>query len=211
MLPLLHLKGKEYLQVPHRLVWFREERPLWRIETQLLEHSGKHAISRAVIRDENGNIMSTAHKSETVEGFADFIEKSETGAIGRALLMIGYGTAFCADELFEGTQRIVDSPVDPVGLTKIENQAAAASMPQVSSQKVPAKTLYPSLYPEHLAKRFIEDFGTDELLQASDSLAKWKSKGGSAFKPIHQQAYDYIVELMTPRTNDLDQALARNS
>jgi hypothetical protein len=38
------------------------------------------------------------------------MEKAETGAIGRALALIGYGTQFCADELDEG-DRIVDAPV----------------------------------------------------------------------------------------------------
>jgi len=54
--------------------------------------------------------VSTSHKFEDAVGFADFREKAETGAIGRALALIGYGTQFCADELDEGA-RIVDSPI----------------------------------------------------------------------------------------------------
>jgi hypothetical protein len=40
-------------------------------------------------------------KMETRDDFADFVEKAETGAIGRALAMCGYGTQF-APELSEG-------------------------------------------------------------------------------------------------------------
>jgi hypothetical protein len=109
-LPLLNLKGKDYLQVMHRLVWFREERPTWAIETELLRLDGKSCVARAVIKDDQGRIIATAHKSETESGFPDFIEKSETGATGRALALCGYGTQFCAEELEEG-ERLADSPV----------------------------------------------------------------------------------------------------
>jgi hypothetical protein len=108
-LPILNLRGKDYLQVMHRLVWFREDRPVWGIETEILAHDDKGAIARAVIKDEQGRVVAVSHKTETAQGFPDFIEKSETGAIGRALALIGYGTQFCADELDEG-ERIVDSP-----------------------------------------------------------------------------------------------------
>jgi uncharacterized protein (DUF3820 family) len=108
-LPLLNLKGKEYLEVKYRLVWFREDHPDWSIETELISVTEVSAYARATIRDEHGRIIATSHKFENVKGFPDFIEKSETGAIGRALALIGYGTQFCADELDEG-KRIVDAP-----------------------------------------------------------------------------------------------------
>ena len=50
---------------------------------------------------------------ETARGFPDYVEKAETGAIGRALGVLGYGTQF-APEFDEGTERIVDSPM-PIG------------------------------------------------------------------------------------------------
>jgi hypothetical protein len=108
-LPILSLKGKDYLQVAHRLVWFREERPSWRIETEFVQLTEKHAIGRAIIKDESGNTIATAHKREDASHFPDFMEKAETGAIGRALAYVGYGTQWCADEIAEG-HRIVDAP-----------------------------------------------------------------------------------------------------
>ena len=33
---LISLKGKDYLQVMWRLVWFREEKPNWSIELSLI-------------------------------------------------------------------------------------------------------------------------------------------------------------------------------
>jgi hypothetical protein len=111
-LPLLDLRGRDYLEVKYRLVWFREEHSDWAIETELVSVSDKAVTARAVIRDGSGRLIATSHKFENQQGFPDFLEKAETGAIGRALALIGYGTQFCADELDEG-ERIVDSPVAP--------------------------------------------------------------------------------------------------
>lgn len=109
---MLKLKGKEYLQVMWRLVWFREDCPLWSIDTTLenLDLENKHAVFRAVISDENGVPKSTGYGSESARDFGDYIEKAETKAVGRALAMLGYGTQF-APELDE-EERIVDSPVE---------------------------------------------------------------------------------------------------
>jgi hypothetical protein len=109
-LPLLDLRGKPYLQVAHRLVWFREDHPDWGIETSIIEMTEEHSVAKAVIRDQAGKVMSTAHKQENKRGFADHMEKAETGAVGRALAMCGYGTQF-APELEEG-ERLADAPVE---------------------------------------------------------------------------------------------------
>ena len=113
-LPILNLRGKDYLEVKYRLVWFREEHPTWSIETEFVSITEKSACARATVRDESGRLIATSHKFESERGFPDFLEKAETGAIGRALALIGFGTQFCADELDEG-DRIVDSPVAPAG------------------------------------------------------------------------------------------------
>lgn len=107
---MMKLKGKDYLQVMWRLVWFREEHPDYSLDTSALELTEDHAIFKCIIGDANGHLVSTGHGSESKKDFGDFIEKAETKAIGRALAMLGYGTQFAADELDEG-ERIVDSPV----------------------------------------------------------------------------------------------------
>ena len=106
---LMNLKGREYLQVMWRLVWFREDKPLWNIDTQLVEHEDDGAVFSCKIYDENGVQKASGHGSESVKDFRDYLEKAETKAIGRALAALGYGTQF-APELDEG-ERIVDSPV----------------------------------------------------------------------------------------------------
>lgn len=107
---MMSLKGKEYLQVMWRLVWFREEHPDYDILTELVSVTDDSAIFRCRISDANGHPVSSGFGSETKRDFGDFLEKAETKAVGRALAMLGYGTQF-APELEEG-ERIVDSPVE---------------------------------------------------------------------------------------------------
>jgi len=116
-LPFKNIQGKDYLQVQHRLIWFREVYPTWTIETEIRTPAQDSAIAKATIKDEQGRVIATAHKTENVKGFGDYIEKAETGAIGRALALCGFGTQF-AEELDEG-ERIVDAPV----MTKRETVA----------------------------------------------------------------------------------------
>ena len=110
---LMNLKGKDYLQVMWRLVWFREEKPLWSIDTKLEQLTDNHAVFSAKIYDENGVQKSAGYGSESIKDFRDYIEKAETKAVGRALAMLGYGTQFAPemDECEDGKDRIVDSPV----------------------------------------------------------------------------------------------------
>jgi hypothetical protein len=127
-------KEKEYLPVQWRLVWFRESCPQGTIETEIVhldleyeaeeEYIGYNSqtrrnermvrrakglvICRAVVRDGKGGVA-TGIKSEKAASFPDFIEKAETGAIGRALAALGFGTQFAPD--LDEEHRIVDHPV----------------------------------------------------------------------------------------------------
>ena len=108
---LTKIQGKNYLEVKWRLVWMRNEHPDWSIETEPVEINTdkKYVIFSAMVKDETGRVIATGTKAESKNGFADYLEKAETGAVGRALALCGYGTQF-APELNEA-QRIVDAPV----------------------------------------------------------------------------------------------------
>jgi hypothetical protein len=127
--------SKDYLPVQYRLVWFREQCPNGSIETEIVHldldketfeetfawNSEKRrsekvmksalgvAIVRAVVRDGKGGVA-TGTKMEKAAAFPDWLEKAETGAIGRALAALGYGTQF-APEMDEA-HRLVDAPVE---------------------------------------------------------------------------------------------------
>lgn len=108
---IIKLKGKDYLEVKWRIVWMRQEHPDWGIETEIVNSASGHVQMKATIRNKDGVILAQGHKAENKNSFSDYLEKAETGAIGRALALCGFGTQFTGDELEEGV-RIVDAPVE---------------------------------------------------------------------------------------------------
>jgi len=126
---------KDYLPVAWRLVWFRELCPEGTITTELLDLARSEecetevsiwneekrrsekvikrakgvAVFRATVTDGKG-ASATGTKTENAAAFPDYLEKAETGAIGRALAALGFGTQFTGDELDEG-DRLADAPV----------------------------------------------------------------------------------------------------
>jgi hypothetical protein len=155
---LIQLKSKEgtkdYLPVQWRLVWFREACPQGTIETEEMEidldrevtkevavwnnntrsyqtvtrTARGYARFRAVVTDGKGGVA-TGTKTETAVDFPDFCEKAETGAVGRALAGLGYGTQF-APEISEGDDHPVDAPVErsEPGRTEESTQIALPSV-----------------------------------------------------------------------------------
>lgn len=217
-LPILNLKGKDYLTVPYRVVWFREDHPDWSIETSFVIMEPDFTVAKAVISSQLGLVMATAHKSETKQGFADHMEKAETGAIGRALALCGYGTAF-AHELEEG-DRIVDSPIDKSVHVKTDNVS------QIKTPfKVPAKFSKPD-HPSSYAADYVIEFGKhkgtalkdfgDTDLQAylnwleGDSKKKGQSLRGPALT-LKQKAELYFKAKDSSIDDKLDQSITQES
>jgi hypothetical protein len=100
-----------YLPVAWRVVAFRERYPHGSITTEaiLLDWQQGVAIHQATVTDGEGGVA-TGTGSETRQSFADFVEKSETRAIGRALAALGIGTPFALADLTEG-EHVADAPV----------------------------------------------------------------------------------------------------
>ena len=114
---LISLKGKDYLPVAARLVWLNEEAERYTINTTILKLEDTYAVVQATVtvsdKENNAVKTATALKREDKTHFADFLEKAETGSVGRALGMLGYGTQFAPE--FDETAgqaepRVVDSP-----------------------------------------------------------------------------------------------------
>lgn len=201
---LIQLKGKEYLQVMWRLVWFREDRPNWSIETDPVVLQDNATVFKAVIRDENGRVVQTGYGSETVKDFADHREKAETKAVGRALAMLGYGTQFTALELDEG-ERIVDSPAEvrkpeqkPRAQAAAYKQQETAVKPQETAQKAaeapqtvnnPPKTETPG----KSAVERVQSYVVKSRMQADSILRLCKHYGVNTIGELtEEQAHDYI-------------------
>lgn len=161
---LIQLKSREgskdYLPVNWRLVWFREQCPQGVIETEevvvdldreveeeafawnaekrhsekIVKHARGYARFRAIVTDGKGG-RATGTKSENAASFPDYIEKAETGAIGRALAALGYGTQFAPD--LDEAHRIVDSPVDRTPVPANGNGSADRANGNANSNGTP--------------------------------------------------------------------------
>ena len=100
----------DYLPVAARIAWFRKDHPYWSIITEVEQLADKAVVMKATIKDITGVVIATARKKETEIEFPDYIEKAETGAIGRALAMCGYGTLQAPD--FDEQERLADAPAE---------------------------------------------------------------------------------------------------
>src|SRR5688500_10984876 len=100
----------DYLPVAARIEWFRKDHPFCSIITEVEQWGDKAVVMKAIIKDSLGDIVATARKKENESGFPDYIEKAETGAIGRALAMCGYGTLQAPE--FHEQDRLADAPVE---------------------------------------------------------------------------------------------------
>jgi len=135
----------DYLNVQNRLIWFiRDQRMLisaglaqtaYVIQTEMVEHDreGGWAHFKTYVRDVLGN-EATMYGSESVRDFPDYIEKASTKSLGRALLLLGYGTAFTS-EIDEG-DRVVDAPA-PSATKSNSISAAKPALPTAQTRAEP--------------------------------------------------------------------------
>src|SRR5690349_6813992 len=142
---LMQLKGRDYLNVQSRLLWFiRDQRALivaglatmpYIVRSELVEQDREAgwAHFKTYVRDVLGN-ETTMYGSESAKDFGDYAEKASTKSLGRALLALGYGTGF-APEMDEG-ERVVDSPVE-------RRSQQAAQTPRQSQAPAPVTPIRP--------------------------------------------------------------------
>jgi hypothetical protein len=103
----------EYLEVKWRVLMFRETYPHGRILTEeiCVDLDRGYARYKATVEDREGG-HATGYGTETQADFADFCERAETRAVGRALALAGFGTQFVGQDLTEG-EHVADAPVTP--------------------------------------------------------------------------------------------------
>ena len=151
-LPMIKLKGKDYLLIAHRLLWLNDDYDNFTIETNVLQVTEDYAVVRAEVKllDASGKVIrsATASKRETKADFGDFLEKAETGSVGRALAMVGIGTQFAQQDMEEG-MRLADAPLEPPKRTvktvkeavtaPVELKVDAAALAPATSEEVTSK------------------------------------------------------------------------
>ena len=182
-LPLLNLKGKQYLMVAHRLVWLNEEVKNFTIETDLLQCTEDFTVARAkvTIFDETGLKVvksSTATKRETKKDFSDHSEKAETGSIGRALALLGFGTAFALADLDEG-MRLADAPLETVKKSaKLETGSSAAALATGLNVIEGGELVQPLVLPKEKVSSFRRDRQTTPVSTPTTTNAPTAAQKG---------------------------------
>lgn len=163
--------GKLYAPVYVRIALFREDHPVadgWGINAEVVSTDDASCLARAEIVDPQGRVVSTGHKREHKAHFPDFEEKALTGAVGRALLMAGYGTQYALDELDEG-ERIVDAPIP--GTMRMNATATVTKSDPQMEYKLAAtnfmneckRILGPDITPADGKSVYNRMFGTDTM------------------------------------------------
>jgi len=126
------IKGKAYVLVSDRVLYFNEEYKNGSIVTELVSSpSDARVIIKAIVTPDTDkpNRVFTGYAQEVVgEGFINktsAMENAETSAVGRALAMLGIG--------------VIDSiaSVDEINKAKTSPQNMADGVPPVPANKMP--------------------------------------------------------------------------
>ena len=90
----MKIGNKDYATVNERVIAFRKVYPTGAIETKIDELREDYVRITTIVRDENGDVISTGVASETKKGMVNstsMIENCETSSVGRALGFAGFG------------------------------------------------------------------------------------------------------------------------
>jgi hypothetical protein len=194
---LMQLKGRSYLNVQNRLLWFiRDQRALivaglaqvpYVVNSELVEmdREAGWAHFKTYVRDVLGNEV-TMYGSEAAKDFPDFAEKASTKSLGRALLALGYGTAF-APEMDEG-ERVVDSPVE----RRPRPQPMATN---AANNDIPQQSVAREVSPAHAGVSQDEPAATEKQMASIRKLCEVLGKPEPRSEVSYTRAKEIITQL----------------
>lgn len=123
----INIKGKEYVEVNERLLYFRETFKDWSLESEVIEKTNTSIMIKAIIKDAEGRIRSTGLaeeiKGSTFINKTSYVENCETSAWGRALGALGIGIETSVASYEEVANAISQQEKKPK-LTKIRFESA---------------------------------------------------------------------------------------
>lgn len=114
------IKGKKYILVSDRVLYFNETYPKGYIQTELLsEPQDTRVVVRATVSPEEGRRFTGMAQEVVGEGYINktsALENCETSAVGRALAMMGIGvidSIASIDEINKAKTSPQNYPPDP--------------------------------------------------------------------------------------------------
>lgn len=198
----INIKGNEYILVKDRVLYFNENYPNGKIETELLsEINSEMVVMKATITPDVDNptrIFTGYSQATWGDGYINktaAMENCETSAVGRALGMMGIGvidSIASADEINKAQTQPKYTPKKTsdvqrpiIGIGKITSQEKSEFLTKVEKMK---KNCPPDDW-----NRLIEDFGKPESIDTkedatmflkvlSERINRWlaKEKGESS-------------------------------
>ena len=131
----IQIKGKDYVPVNERVLYFRDEEAYtgWAIVTEILSIDSESVVMKASVLNQEGAVIATGHGQEyAASSFINktsYVENCETSAVGRALGLLGVGidTSFASFEEVANAIKQQDTPKadltpkDPAWLKAVEH------------------------------------------------------------------------------------------
>ena len=116
-LKTVNIKGKFYVEVNERLIYFRNNFPNFSLTSEVLEKTDKSILILATITNEEGRVIATGmaeeEKGSTFINKTSYVENCETSAWGRAIANFGIGletSVASADEVKNAVANQETSP-----------------------------------------------------------------------------------------------------
>lgn len=198
---------KQYAEVNQRIKAFRMLMPNGSITTEMLSLENGVAIFKAIVKNEDGNVIGTgtAYEKEgsTFINQTSYIENCETSAVGRALAMCGIGIDLSIASYEEVANAKLNQKEDDMKLPMLDvpkeskKKAAAPKAPKVEAEvvednKEKMKAAYPpralmekvlyNHYPEgsKALVNLLNFWGINTVSEASDEMIAvvYKKFGG---------------------------------
>ncbi len=171
---MLDMRGKKYLPVAWRIVWFREVYPGGTISTEIVNMEPLCVKAHIITAD--GTMLASGHGTANDTGKAVWsgraIEKAETAAIGRALGHAGFGTQFDADD---EDDNLADSPVEPKKPNPYSAQPATDEWTQATATRFAERCKALNLDPL-------------QVLGLKEKLGEWKGTYSEAVAKLPKAA-----------------------
>lgn len=177
------IKGKDYVPVNERLKAFRQDKQGYSLTSEIVKLENGECIIKAIIADENGNVVATGHAAEKESSSfinkTSYIENCETSAWGRALGNFGYGidtNVASAEEVLNAVKNQEEETKQV--FKKLDEETAEIQMLQdkISDLRMQLELNNDAEFKETFQKKYKSQFFKASTEQLSQCIADMQKK-----------------------------------